>query len=129
MGTVVSQCLTTEFLLLVYTVAAGTVYINYVMGTLAEQLNEMKPDSADHLTAIFNFLLPTVDILYIPLVGFLIDKCGIEVSYCVLWLAFLLHSCLWSAFASTGSLVLAYISFAVFIFCRPLFYTLLAAFL
>ena len=92
------------------------------------QLTEVDSFSSLSLTMAFAVFLPAGGIVYTPVIGSMVDTIGPTRGFVVLWAAYLLFQALLAGYALTGFAAASYAAFAVFAFCRPLFYTLGASF-
>lgn len=119
---------TSEFWLTAYAISAFMLALNFFIATAPEQMREFSPVAAVRLTATFSAVLPAGGIVWVPLVGYVVDHLGLLKAWIVLWMCFLCFSLLSFLHAALGLDELAYVAFAVFSFARPLLYTLAASF-
>jgi len=122
------QAQTAEYLLLVQNVCVGMVCLNFFIATVDLQMSRVNAKTAPALSQAFAAMLPLGGIVYVPVVGYVVDKLGSTVGLIVLWASLLSFFVLNGTYALTGAEPAAYAAFAIFSFCRPLFYTLNAAF-
>lgn len=126
------QLCSKEFVLLAWTMAVTMVVINFFIATCLPQMtavsSEVNSETAGHLTKTFSKMLPLGGIIFIPAIGKIIDSCGPNTGYIVLWFCLVLFNISLAMYNATGQEVFAYSAFAVFSFCRPLFYTVGASF-
>eukprot|EP00404_Azadinium_spinosum_P046421 CAMPEP_0180808726 /NCGR_PEP_ID=MMETSP1038_2-20121128/63946_1 /TAXON_ID=632150 /ORGANISM="Azadinium spinosum, Strain 3D9" /LENGTH=142 /DNA_ID=CAMNT_0022849851 /DNA_START=50 /DNA_END=474 /DNA_ORIENTATION=+ len=104
------------------------VCLNFFIATANQQLQEANAEMAPHLAKVFAAMLPLGGIVYIPLIGSITDHLGPTKGFVVLWACFLAAAAFFGVYLTTGVPVAAYAAFALFVLCRPLFYTLAAAF-
>jgi len=122
------QLLSLEFILFTWTVSVTMVTINFFIATCLGQMSEVNTETSLELTHAFASILPAGGIVFIPIIGKIIDSCGPPTGYLVLWTCLVLFQVLLTLYASTGNDTIAYAAFVAFAFCRPLFYTVGASF-
>jgi len=123
------QLVCIEYWLCVLAVSITMLSINFYIATVNEQVYLVDPDDISKLVNTFTAILPLGGIVYAPVVGMVADRLSMISSWLILWAAMLTFAGLNFAYAAEGSAALAYAAFAVFAFCRPLLYTMAAAFI
>mmetsp|Transcript_63 Transcript_63/g.163 ORF Transcript_63/g.163 Transcript_63/m.163 type:complete len:457 (+) Transcript_63:70-1440(+) len=123
------QIRTPEFLLAAYACSVNMLTLNFFIATALLQMQQVQPSEAEALTKAFSILLPLGGVMYIPVIGALVTKIGVTQTFVVLFMAFLGFLILLAAHAVTLSNFAAILSFVLFSFCRPLFYTLGATYI
>lgn len=103
------------------------VVLNFFIATMHTQLLS-RPAAAPSLTFAFGAMLPAGGVIFIPVIGLILDNFGTDWGYVTLWWACTFYFGFWSLYQSSGIEVFAYLAFGFFAFCRPLFYTLGATF-
>lgn len=123
------QVMSSEFCLVAYAVSAHMLMLNFFIGTADAQLREYDPASEQALNKAFSLMLPAGGIVWIPLVGCVVDRCSVAGSWLVLWVAscgFMLTLFAYSVYPQMEAT--AYLAFTFFSFSRPLLYTITANF-
>jgi len=123
-----AQICSMEFMLFTWTSSVNMVCINFFIATCLSQMSEVSPATALTLTGAFASILPAGGIVFIPAIGKIIDGYGPSAGYAVLWVCLVLFQLLLASYGDMQRDTLAYAAFAVFAFCRPLFYTVGASF-
>lgn len=122
------QLCSMEFALFTWTISVTMVCLNFFIATCLGQMAEVNSENALRLTKVFSGMLPAGGILFIPLIGIIIDSLGPTIGYVLLWACFVLFHGLLEMYAESGNELLAHGTFLIFALCRPLFYTLGASF-
>eukprot|EP00434_Breviolum_minutum_P016746 symbB.v1.2.014769.t1/scaffold1084.1/size139254/8 len=125
-----SICSGAEFWMLAYTVSVTMLCINFFIATAFPQMLHVtgSVEVAKDLNSQFAAFLPAGGIVYIPLIGIIIDRLGTTVGYFILQAAYGLFTLLMMAFFSGAGDIFATAAFGCFAFCRPFFYSLTPAF-
>jgi len=123
----VQQLKTAEFGLLTYTIMTYILVINFFIGSVNLQMSAVDAAVSDSTTAAFAVALPIGGIIFIPLIGGIIDFIGPLPTYSVLWLVYLAFQAFMLLYTVTQNAIVAYLSFALFALVRPMFYSLSAS--
>lgn len=122
------QVKTGTFWLLVQTVSVNMIVINFYIATVNDQVKDVDPENGHALAKVFAVMLPLGGIVWIPLIGAVTDNMGPHGGYGILWVLLVAYQGLAMLHRQTGASLFAYAAFTVFSICRPLFYTVTAAF-
>lgn len=125
-----SICSGSEFWMLAYTVSVTMVCINFFIATAFAQMLHVTDsiEEAEKLNSAFAVFLPAGGIVFIPLIGLVLDRLGPTLGYFILQSTYGLFVLLMLCFYAGGGRISAIAAFACFAFCRPFFYSLLPAF-
>lgn len=121
------QLQTAEFWLLTLSLSVNMLFVNFYIATVNEQTVPSGSHSTADLVKVFAACLPLGGIVFIPLVGTVTDRLSVGNGWMVLWFCVVVFSGLRQCHVMWHSAAAAYAAFAMFSFCRPLLYTLIAA--
>lgn len=118
-----------EYWLFVWTASITMICINFFIATVNDQVLRVgAADEAHALQKAFAILLPLGGIVYIPVVGYIVDRYGLTRGWLVLWASLIVFATLNFISQRFQVPAAAYASFAFIALSRCLFYTLCAAF-